>query len=147
MTLHSGTYINAALIQKKQDKEFELSTETLVHLLLPRVLNGIISALLLGLLVALVVLFSGYSFVLFYLHMQMDAYIFMLGDTLEVHDLRVFIIKSILFGFLSMFLPVYLAITSKVKPQLLSHALLRNTLKLLIILFFIEVLSLVIQSL
>jgi phospholipid/cholesterol/gamma-HCH transport system permease protein len=147
MALHSGTYINAALMQKKQNKEVDSSVETLVHILLPRVLSGVLSALTLGVLVSLVVLTSGYILVFFYLHMQINAYLFMLGNLLEAHDIGVFIFKSVAFGSMSMFLPVYLALRSESKTQLLSHKLLKNMLKILIILFFIEVVSFVIQSL
>jgi phospholipid/cholesterol/gamma-HCH transport system permease protein len=145
ISLYSGARINAALLLKKEAKELDTSLEALVHLLAPRVLGGIISALVLGTLVSVLVITSGYVFTLFYLHMQIDAYTFMLSNALDIRDLKVFLIKSVLFGFLSMFLPVYLALKSKTKPHFLSHALLKNMLKLLLILLFLEVLSFFIQ--
>ncbi|MBU1217967.1 ABC transporter permease [bacterium] len=147
IALHSGAHINVNLMQKKQDNKLETSTESLMQILLPRVLAGMFSTLILSALVATIVVMSGYVFTLFYLNMELNGYIYTLMRAIEPSDLFVFITKTLLFGFLSMFIPVYLAIKSKNKPELLANTLLKNMLKLLVVLFFIEVLSLVLQSL
>jgi phospholipid/cholesterol/gamma-HCH transport system permease protein len=151
MALNSSAYINAKLMQMKLNKEFEntqqSSLSTLVNLLLPRVLSGILSALCLGMLAVIIVILSGYIFTLFYLNMELSGYIYTLKHAIDANDFIVFIVKSVLFGFLSMFLPVYLAFRSKNKTKMLANSVLNNVLKLLVALFFIEVLSFVIQSL
>lgn len=151
MALNSSAYINAKLMQMKLNNEFEstqqTSLSTLINLLLPRVLSGILSALSLGALAGIIVIFSGYIFSLFYLNMELSGYIYTLKHAIDANDLIVFIFKSAVFGFLTMFLPIYLALRGKNKPQMLANSVLNNVLKLLVALFFIEVLSFVIQSL
>lgn len=142
MALHSGTYISEKLMQMKLNGELK----TLIPILLPRVLSGMLSALSLGVLVALMTVFSGYIFSLFYLHMELSGYLFTLKNTIEINDLIVFITKSTLFGFLIMFLPIIHAVQNISDSQLLARSVLKSILKLLVALFFLEVLSFVLQS-
>ncbi|MDD2791291.1 MAG: ABC transporter permease [Sulfurimonas sp.] len=69
IALHSSPIINARLLQSRSEDSpsTQMSLDTLMIFLLPRVLGGILSALSLGVLVMVLVLSSSYIFVLFYL--------------------------------------------------------------------------------
>ena len=149
IALYSSPTVYAALIEKNKIdlNAHEIALDTFMASLVPRVIAGMLSALSLGSLVILLLLFSSYVFLLFYLGMDFNNYLITLKNAVHPNDLILFIIKSIVFGFLAFFFPVYYALMNNKILRFAEHKLLQTILKLLLALFFIEVLSLVLQSL
>jgi len=117
------------------------------YLFLPRIISGIISVTSLTVLFAIIMLSSGYLYTLFYMNMDLHTYSLLLINAIEVKDIVILLLKSIAFGFVTMLIPIYSGLTTGNSYTAIPISVLNGMVKLFIALFFIEVLSLLIQSL
>jgi len=151
ISLRSGTAVNTEIAVMNVNKELNMLKEYNINLIdylfLPRIISGIISVTSLSILFAIIMLSSGYLFTLFYMNMDLHTYKYLLLDAIEVKDLVVLLLKSIAFGFVTMLIPIYSGFKMANSYTTIPISVLNGMVKLFIAIFFIEVLSLVIQSL
>jgi phospholipid/cholesterol/gamma-HCH transport system permease protein len=151
ISLRSGTAINTEIAVMKVNKELntliEYKIDLINYLFLPRIISGVLSVTFLSILFALIMLSSGYLFTLFYMNMDLHTYKFLLISAIEVKDIIILLLKSIAFGFVAMLIPIYSGLTTGDSYTAIPISVLNGMVKLFIALFFIEVLSLLLQSL
>ncbi len=151
ISLRSGTAINTEIAVMSVNKELntlkEYDIDIIDYLFLPRIISGIISVTSLSILFALIMLSSGYLFTLFYMNMDFHTYQFLLISAIEVKDITILLLKSVAFGFVTMLIPIYSGLTTGDSYSDIPISVLNGMVKLFIALFFIEVLSLLLQSL
>jgi len=151
ISLRSGTAVNTEIAVMKVNKELNTLNEYKINLInylfLPRIISGIISVTSLSILFAIIMLSSGYIFTLFYMNMDFHTYKFILISAIEVKDVTILLIKGIAFGFVTMIIPIYSGLNTGNSYTAIPISVLNGMVKLFIALFFIEVLSLLIQSL
>lgn len=150
LSLRSSTALNAKIALMKINNELEINNDDKVvfidKLFLPYIVNGIISSLFLSIVFAVVMISSGYIFVLFYLNMDFYSYFFIIFDALEVREVLTLLIKSMVFGFFIMVIPIYSALQTTNSVEEIHISVLNGIGKLFLTLFVVEVLSLVLQS-
>ncbi len=150
ISLRSGTAVNTEISVMNVNKELntlkEYKIDLIDYLFLPRIISGIISVTSLSILFALIMLSSGYIFTLFYMGMDFHTYSSLLIHAIELSDIIVLLSKSIAFGFVAMIIPIYSGLNTANAYTAIPISVLNGMVKLFIALFFIEVLSLLIQS-
>ncbi|EQB39268.1 ABC transporter permease [Sulfurimonas hongkongensis] len=117
------------------------------YLFLPRIISGMISVVSLSILFSFIMLCSGYIFALFYMHMDFHTYKHLLISAIELKDLLALLIKSLAFGFVIMLIPIYSGLETTNAYTAVPVSVLNGMVKLFVAIFFIEVLSLLLQSL
>ena len=151
ISLRSGTAVNTEIAVMNVNKELntlkEYKIDLIDYLFLPRIISGIISVTSLSILFAIIMLSSGYVFTLFYMNMDIHTYKYLLLDAIEVKDLVTMLLKSLAFGFVIMLIPIYSGLKTAESYTAIPISVLNGMVKLFIAIFFIEVLSLLIQSL
>ncbi|RLA83007.1 MAG: ABC transporter permease [Epsilonproteobacteria bacterium] len=108
--------------------------EVLQENALSSVLSGVVSVLTLSILFALVMIMSGYIFTFFFMGMDFHTFKYIIFTAIEIQNIVVLLFKSIVFGFIATVIPIYSA-TKNIKKN-------RNIAKILISIFFIEIISL-----
>lgn len=151
ISLRSGTAINTEIAVMKVNKELntlkEYNIDIIDYLFLPRIISGVVSVVSLSILFAVIMLSSGYLFTLFYMNMDLHTYKLLLLSAIEVRDIIILLVKSVAFGFLTMLIPLYSGLKTGDSYTAIPISVLNGMVKLFIGLFFIEVLSLLLQSL
>jgi len=149
ISLRSGTAINTEIAIMNLNKELntlnEYKIDLINYLFLPRIISGIISVTSLSVLFALIMLSSGYLFILFYIGMDFHTYKSLLINVIEVKDVIILLVKSVAFGFITMLIPIYSGFKTGQSFTDIPISVLNGMVKLFIALFTIEVLSLLIQ--
>ena len=113
---------------------FENETQELNNLVIPRILSTVISTISLSILFSLIMISGAYLFIFFIIGMDLHTYKSLIFSSLTVHNIFILLSKSTLFGFIVAVLPLYKGL------QILKYK--HNTSKIFIILFFVELLSL-----
>jgi phospholipid/cholesterol/gamma-HCH transport system permease protein len=151
ISLRSGTAVNTEIAVMNVNKELntlkEYKIDLIDYLFLPRIISGVISVTSLSILFAIIMLSSGYIFTLFYMNMDLHTYKYLLLDAIEIKDFLILLFKSMAFGFVIMIIPIYSGLKATNAYTAIPISVLNGMMKLFIAIFFIEVLSLVIQSL
>ncbi|MEA2091648.1 MAG: ABC transporter permease [Campylobacterota bacterium] len=151
ISLRSSTAVNTEIAVMNVNKELntlkEYKIDLISYLFLPRIISGMISVTSLSILFAIIMLSSGYLFTLFYMNMDFHTYKYILINAIEVKDLVVLLVKSMAFGFVTMLIPIYSGLKTASSYTAIPISVLNGMVKLFIALFFIEVLSLLLQSL
>ncbi len=151
ISLRSGAAVNTEIAVMKVNKELntlqEYKIDIINYLFLPRIISGMISVTSLSILFAIIMLSSGYLFTLFYMNMDFHTYKQILISSIEVSDLVILLLKSMAFGFATMLIPIYSGLNTASSYTAIPISVLNGMVKLFIALFFIEVLSLLLQSL
>jgi len=151
IALRSGAAINTEIAVMKVNNELntlaEYKIDMIDYLFLPRIISGVISLTFLSILFALIMLSSGFIFTMFYLHFDFSTYKYILIDALDIQDLVILLVKSIAFGLFTMMIPIYSGLQTQQSYTAIPISVLNGMVKLFIAIFFIEVLSLLIQSL
>ncbi|MGE4510172.1 MAG: MlaE family ABC transporter permease [Sulfurimonadaceae bacterium] len=151
ISLRSGTAVNTEIAVMNVNKELntlkEYKIDLIDYLFLPRILSGIVSVTSLSILFAIIMLGSGYIFTLFYMGMDLHTYQTLLANAVGVDNLLILLLKSVAFGFVTMLIPIYSGLKTANAYTAIPISVLNGMVKLFIAIFFIEVLSLVLQSL
>lgn len=151
ISLRSSTAVNTEIAVMNVNKELntlrQYKIDLINYLFLPRIISGMISVTSLSILFAIIMLCSGYVFTLFYMNMDFHTYKYILINAIEVKDVVVLLVKSMAFGFVTMLIPIYSGLKTGKAYTAIPISVLNGMVKLFIALFFIEVLSLLIQSL
>ena len=151
ISLRSSAAVNTEIAVMNVNKELnalkEYKIDLIDYLFLPRIISGIISISSLSILFAIIMLSSGYVFTLFYMNMDLYTYKNLLIDAIEVKDVIILLLKSVAFGFVTMIIPIYCGLKAQKSYTAIPISVLNGMVKLFVAIFFIEVLSLLIQSL
>ena len=149
ISLRSASAVNTEIAVMNVNKELntlkEYNIDLIDYLFLPRIISGIISITSLSILFALIMLSSGYVFTLLYMNMDFHTYKFLLISAIEIKDVLILLFKGIAFGFVTMLIPIYSGLKTANSYTAIPISVLNGMVKLFIALFFIEVLSLLLQ--
>ena len=151
ISLRSGTAVNTEIAVMGVNNELNTlkkqKIDLINYLFLPRIISGMISVVSLSILFAIIMLCSGYIFTLFYMNMDFHTYKLLLVGAIEINDLLILLIKSLAFGFVIMVIPIYRGLKCTNTYATIPRSVLNGVVKLFVAIFFIEVLSLLLQSL
>jgi phospholipid/cholesterol/gamma-HCH transport system permease protein len=110
ITLRSGSAINTEIAVMKVNNEIKtLETfriDVIDYLLVPRVINGVVSLVLLSSLFSVVLMFSGILFSNIIFGMGIDAYINILLNSANFSDIVIALLKCAIFGFFATLIPI-----------------------------------------
>jgi phospholipid/cholesterol/gamma-HCH transport system permease protein len=151
IALRSGTAINTEIAVMHVNNELNAlkayGIDIIDYLFLPRIIGGMMSITLLSLMFAIIMIASGYLFTLFYMDMHLATYKILLIDAVGGVDILIQIGKSLLFGFVTITIPLYSGLKTGTSYTAIPISVLRGMVRLFLTLFFIEVISLQLQSL
>jgi len=149
ISLRSGAAVNTEIAVMRVNRELntlkEYKIDLIDYLFLPRIISGIISIMSLSIVFAIIMLTSGYIFTFLYMNMDLNTYKNILLDAIEVSDIVTLVVKSFAFGFIVMLIPIYSGLKTKKSYTAIPISVLNGMVRLFIAVFFIEVLSLIIQ--
>jgi len=149
ISLRSGAAINTEIAVMNVNRELntlrEYKIDLIDYLFLPRIISGIISIMSLSIVFAIIMLASGYIFTFLYMSMDFNTYKYLLLDAIEVGDIVTLVVKSFAFGFIVMLIPIYSGLKTESRYTAIPISVLNGMVRLFIAVFFIEVLSLIIQ--
>ena len=150
IVFRSSATINAEIAIMKINKEIQMLKESKVDLIdylyLPRILSGVVSVTALSTLFVLIMLLGGYLFTLFYMNMDFHTYKNILISAIGFEDFAVLILKAAAFGFVIMIIPVYNGLKAGSSFEAIPRSMIKGMVKIFIAIFFVEVFSLLIQS-
>lgn len=142
------SFHSSILISKKLAHiNFENEVDVIDNIVLPRIISGILSTLMLSILFSIIIIISAYIFISLFMGIDFHSYKQLLFDAFEINNIVILFFKSIIFGFLTMFIPIYAGIHIA-RNNLSKRISLINTLvKLFFAIFFVEVCSLLFLAL
>jgi phospholipid/cholesterol/gamma-HCH transport system permease protein len=149
MALRSSSAINAEIAVMKVNRELntlESFRIDLIHyLFIPRILNGMLSMVLLTSLFALVVLSIGLLVSSLIFGTSEDAYIDTLLHSADVLDIVILLIKCATFGFFITLIPIRLGLNASQELTSIPVAVLNGMVKVFLAIVTIEVLSSIVR--
>jgi phospholipid/cholesterol/gamma-HCH transport system permease protein len=150
IALRSGSAINTEVAVMKVNKELKtlevFNIDVINYLFLPRIINGIISLILLSSLFSIVVLTSGLLFSGMILGMSVDAYVRVLLTSIVFSDIIILFLKCFTFGFFVTLLPIRCGMTASDDLTSIPISVLNGMIKVFISIVIIEVLTLIARS-
>ena len=150
IALRSGSAINTEVAVMKVNKELKtlevFNIDVINYLFLPRIINGMISLILLSSLFSIVVLTSGLLFSGMILGMSADAYVRVLLTSIVFSDIIILILKCFTFGFFVTLLPIRYGMTASDDLTSIPISVLNGMVKVFISIVIIEVLTLIARS-
>lgn len=151
VALRSGAAISTEIAVMKVSNELNtlkaFDIDIIEYLFLPRIIAGIVSVMMLTSLLSIIMLFSGYLYLLLFLERGLDIYVRTLISAVTVNIFSVLFVKSLLFGFFATLIPIYSGIGSNMSYTGIPIAVLNGMVKLILAVMSIEVVSLLIQYL
>ncbi len=153
MSLRLGTAINTKIavmnVNGKLKEVSESKIDLINYLVVPRIISGIIGALFLSMLFVFIALNSGYLLTIMYMDMTMDMYTYklLLINAIEVNDIVLLMVKAIIFGFILIIIPIYTGLKTGYDSSNIHILVSKGMIRLFIVLFFIEGISLLIKLL
>jgi phospholipid/cholesterol/gamma-HCH transport system permease protein len=149
IALRSGSAINAEIAVMKVSREMRtlevFNIEAIDYLFIPRIVNGVVSVVLLSGLFSIVVIISGLLFSNIFFGMSVDVYTGVLLDSANSGDLILSIIKAATFGFFITMIPIRSGFAATDELTSVPITVLRGMVKVFIAILIIEVLSLLIR--
>ncbi|MCX7981734.1 MAG: ABC transporter permease [Syntrophales bacterium] len=151
IALRSGAAINTEIAVMKVNRELAAleayRISVVNYLLVPRVLNGIVSIVVLGFAFSTCVLISGLLSSRFFFGLSFDDYISLLVDAFSIYDLVVMAIKCAILGFFIVFIPIKFGMSATQELTSIPIAVLNGMVQVFISIIVIEVVILVLDSL
>ena len=149
IALRSSSAINAEIAVMKVNRELntlESFRIDLIHyLFIPRILNGMLSMVLLTSLFALVVLAIGLLVSSLIFGTSVDAYVDTLLHSTDVLDIVILLIKCATFGFFITLIPIRLGLNASQELTSIPIAVLNGMVKVFLAIVTIEVLSSIVR--
>jgi phospholipid/cholesterol/gamma-HCH transport system permease protein len=147
ITLRSGSAINAEMAVMKVNGEIKtLETfriDVINYLLIPRIINGIVSLVLLSSLFSIVLMFSGILFSRIIFGMSSDVYINILLNSTNFSDIIIALIKCAVFGFFITLIPIRFGLRASYEFTSIPIAVSGGMVSVFTAIIIIEVLSLI----
>ncbi len=149
ITLRSGSAINTEIAVMKVNKEMSaleaFRIDVINYLMVPRVINGVISIVLLSTLFSVVLLGSGILFSGLIFGMSIDAYSNVLLNSANFSDIVIALLKSVVFGFFIILIPVRFGLQASHELTSIPIVVSRGMVNVFAAILTIEVLSLIIK--
>lgn len=147
ITLRSASAINAEMAVMKVNGEIKtLETfriDVINYLLIPRIINGIVSLVLLSSLFSIVLLFSGILFSRVIFGMSTDIYANILLNSANFSDMIIALIKCAVFGFFITLIPIRFGLRASQEFTSIPIAVSGGMVSVFTAIIIIEVLSLI----
>jgi phospholipid/cholesterol/gamma-HCH transport system permease protein len=145
LALRSGTAMTTEIAVMNVSHEMDslkfFNINPVKYLFVPRIINGVVSMLLLSSTFIFISLIAGYMFLALVLQMGLSLYIHTLVEAFSVFDLIILLVKSMLFGYVIAAIPVYRGNKPLKRYNEVPIAVLQGMVKLFIAILFVEVLS------
>jgi len=149
LALRSGTAINTEIAVMKVSKELNtlkaFDINIIEYLFLPRIIAGVTSTILLASFLTVMMLFSGYIYLLIFFETGLELYLRTLVQAISMDDIFFFFIKNLLFGFFVILIPIYSGLNTSMSYTGIPIAVLNGMVKLIIAILSIEVILLTLQ--
>ncbi len=146
ITLRSGAAINTEMAAMKVNQELKtLETfriDVINYLLAPRVVNGVISVVLLSFLFSIVLMGSGILFSRVIFGISADVYVNILLNSTNFSDIVIALVKCAVFGFFITFIPIYFGLRATHELTSIPIVVSRGMVSVFAAILIIEVLSL-----
>lgn len=150
LALRSGAAINTEVAVMKVNKELNtlsvFNIDAFDYIYVPRILNGIVSVVLLDGVFSLVLLISGAFFSRVIFGIGIDAYGSLLIASAQFSGLVVLILKCATFGFFITLLPIRYGLTASDELTSIPISVLNGMINVFIAIVIIEVVSLILSS-
>jgi phospholipid/cholesterol/gamma-HCH transport system permease protein len=150
LAFRSSAAINTEVAVMKVNKELDalrvFNIDAFDYIVVPRILSGVISVVLLNVIFTLVLLASGALFSRAIFGMGMDAYISVVITSAQFSDLVILILKCATFGFFINLIPIRYGLTASDELTSIPISVLNGMLNVFIAIIIIEVLSLILSS-
>jgi phospholipid/cholesterol/gamma-HCH transport system permease protein len=151
VALRSSSAMNAEIAVMKVNKELRTldtyNIDVIDYLFVPRIINGVVSVLLLSALFSILALTSGMIFSKLIFGMSFDVYTNVLLKSADIYDIDIYLIKCCIFGFFITLIPIRSGLSASDDLTSIPIAVLQGMVKVFIAIIFIEVLSLILISL
>lgn len=149
IALRSSSAINAEIAVMKVNRELKtlesFRIDLIHYLFIPRILNGMLSMVLLTSLFALVVLSIGLLVSSLVFGTGVDTYIDTLLQSADVLDIVILLIKCATFGFFITLIPIRLGLNASQELTSIPIAVLNGMVKVFLAIVTIEVLSSIVR--
>ena len=149
IALRSGAAVSTEIAVMSVNKELNFlrsyKIDLINYLFLPRIINGIISMVSLSILFAIIMILSGYIYIFFFLGMDFHTYSLLLFNALEISNFVTLFVKSFIYGFTIMLIPIYSGLKATKSYTQIPIAVLNGMVKLFIAIFMVEVSSLALK--
>ena len=147
ITLRSGSAINTEIAVMKVNGEINtLETfriDVIDYLLVPRIINGVVSLVLLSSLFSVVLMFSGILFSNIIFGISIDAYTNILLNSANFSDILISLLKCAVFGFFVTLIPIRSGLRASHELTSIPIAVSGGMVNVFTAIMIIEVLSLI----
>jgi phospholipid/cholesterol/gamma-HCH transport system permease protein len=147
ITLRSSSAINTEMAVMKVNREIKtleaFRIDVINYLLVPRIINGVISIILLSALFSIVLLGSGILFSRFIFGMSIDVYLNILLNSANFSGIVIALIKCAAFGFFIALIPIHFGLMASHELTSVPVVVSRGMVSVFIAILIIEVLSLI----
>jgi phospholipid/cholesterol/gamma-HCH transport system permease protein len=134
-------------VNKELDTLEAFNINVITYLFIPRILNGIISIVLLSSLFSIVVLLSGLFFSTWFFGLSMDDYTIILVESASFADILIMFLKCATLGFFIVLIPIRFGLSATNELTSIPVSVLNGMVNVFIAIVIIEVLSLILMSL
>ncbi|HOD27777.1 MAG TPA: ABC transporter permease [Syntrophales bacterium] len=149
IALRSSSAIDAEIAVMKVNQELNtlslFNIDVLDYLFVPRIVNGMVSIVLLSSLFSILVLGSGMLFSFFMFGMGLDTYANTLLNSTKFSDIVIMLLKCMTFGFFITLIPIRFGLRASQELTSIPVAVLNGMVKVFIAIVIIEVLSLILR--
>ena len=147
IALRSSSAINAEIAVMKVNKELntldKFNIDAVDYLFLPRVINGVLSVVLLSALFSILVLTSGLLFSKLLFGLSLESYSNVLLSSANFYDIVISLVKCCTFGFFITLIPIRFGLRATNDLTSIPISVLNGMVDVFIAIIFIEVLSLI----
>jgi phospholipid/cholesterol/gamma-HCH transport system permease protein len=150
IALRSSSAINTEIAVMKVNNELKtleaFNIDVINYLFLPRIINGVVSVVLLSSLFSILALTSGMLFSKLIFGMSVDVYTNVLLKSADFYDIVISLVKCSTFGFFITLIPIRFGLQASSELTSIPVAVLNGMVKVFIAIVLIEVLSLILGS-
>ena len=150
IALRSGSAINTEIAVMKVNRELDtlraFRIDPVNYLFLPRILNGVISLVLLTGLFSTVLVISGGLFSRIIFGMGLNIYSHLLVSSIHLSDVLILLFKCATFGFFITLIPIVSGMRASYQLTSIPIAVLHGMIRVFLAIIFIEVLTLIARS-
>ena len=150
IALRSSSAINAEIAVMKVNNELRtldaFHIDVIDYLFLPRIINGIVSVVLLSGLFSILALTSGMLFSRVIFNMSIDVYTNVLLKSANFYDIVISLVKCITFGFFITMIPIRSGLQASEELTSIPVAVLNGMVKVFIAIVLIGVMSLILST-
>jgi len=150
IALRSSSAINTEIAVMKVNNELKtleaFNIDVINYLFLPRIINGVVSVVLLSSLFSILALTSGMLFSKLIFGMSVYVYTNVLLKSADFYDIVISLVKCSTFGFFITLIPIRFGLQASSELTSIPVAVLNGMVKVFIAIVLIEVLSLILGS-